>query len=156
VVSQRVHIFNTTLRENLRMASPQSSDEQIADALKQVDLHVLLEGEGLNAWLGEGGRQLSGGEQRRLGLARALLHDAPLWLLDEPTEGLDAETEHHILALLHKHCDNKTLLLVTHRLQGLDNLDRICVMEEGEIIEQGDHQTLAAAQGRYARFLART
>lgn len=156
VVSQRVHIFNTTLRENLRMASPQSSDEQIADALKQVDLHVLLEGEGLNAWLGEGGRQLSGGEQRRLGLARALLHDAPLWLLDEPTEGLDAETEHHILALLHKHCDNKTLLLVTHRLHGLDNLDRICVMEEGEIIEQGDHQTLAAAQGRYARFLART
>lgn len=156
VVSQRVHIFNTTLRENLRMASPQSSDEQIADALKQVDLHVLLEGEGLNAWLGEGGRQLSGGEQRRLGLARALLHDAPLWLLDEPTEGLDAETEHHILALLHKHCDNKTLLLVTHRLHGLDNLDRICVMEEGEIVEQGDHQTLAAAQGRYARFLART
>ena len=156
VVSQRVHIFNTTLRENLRMASPQSSDEQIAGALKQVDLHVLLEGEGLNAWLGEGGRQLSGGEQRRLGLARALLHDAPLWLLDEPTEGLDAETEHHILALLHKHCDNKTLLLVTHRLHGLDNLDRICVMEEGEIVEQGDHQTLAAAQGRYARFLART
>ena len=156
VVSQRVHIFNTTLRENLRMASTQRSDEQIADALKQVDLHVLLEGEGLNAWLGEGGRQLSGGEQRRLGLARALLHDAPLWLLDEPTEGLDAETEHHILALLHKYCENKTLLLVTHRLHGLDNLDRICVMEEGEIVEQGDHQTLAAAQGRYTRFLART
>lgn len=155
VVSQRVHIFNTTLRENLRMASPQSSDEQIAEVLRQVDLHVLLEGEGLNAWLGEGGRQLSGGEQRRLGLARALLHNAPLWLLDEPTEGLDAETEQHILALLHKYCQNKTLLLVTHRLHGLENLDRICVMEEGEIVEQGDHQTLAAAQGRYARFLAR-
>ncbi|AVF33882.1 heme ABC transporter ATP-binding protein/permease CydC [Rahnella sikkimica] len=155
VVSQRVHVFNTTLRENLRMASPKCSDEQIADVLKQVDLHVLLEKEGLNAWLGEGGRQLSGGEQRRLGLARALLHDAPLWLLDEPTEGLDAETEQHILALLHKHCQNKTLLLVTHRLHGLENLDRICVMEEGQIVEQGDHQTLAAAQGRYARFLSR-
>ncbi|WP_037036580.1 cysteine/glutathione ABC transporter ATP-binding protein/permease CydC [Rahnella sp. WP5] len=155
VVSQRAHVFNTTLRENLRMASPQSTDEQIADALKQVDLHVLLENEGLNAWLGEGGRQLSGGEQRRIGLARALLHDAPLWLLDEPTEGLDAETEQHILALLHKHCQNKTLLLVTHRLHGLEALDRICVMEEGQIVEQGDHQTLAAAQSRYARFLAR-
>ncbi|PKE31537.1 cysteine/glutathione ABC transporter ATP-binding protein/permease CydC [Rahnella sp. AA] len=155
VVSQRVHVFNTTLRENLRMASPECSDEQIADVLKQVDLHVLLENEGLNAWLGEGGRQLSGGEQRRLGLARALLHDAPLWLLDEPTEGLDAETEQHILALLRKHCQNKTLLLVTHRLHGLETLDRICVMEEGQIVEQGDHPTLAAAQGRYARFLTR-
>lgn len=155
VVSQRVHVFNTTLRENLRIASPKCSDEQITDVLKQVDLHVLLENEGLNAWLGEGGRQLSGGEQRRLGLARALLHDAPLWLLDEPTEGLDAETEQHILALLHKHCQNKTLLLVTHRLHGLEALDKICVMEEGQIVEQGGHQTLAAAQGRYARFLSR-
>ncbi|THD49218.1 cysteine/glutathione ABC transporter ATP-binding protein/permease CydC [Enterobacteriaceae bacterium ML5] len=155
VVSQRVHIFNNTLRENLRMASPQRSDDQLAQALRQVDLHVLLEDEGLNAWLGEGGRQLSGGEQRRLGLARALLHNGLLWLLDEPTEGLDAETENHILALLHKHCENKTLLLVTHRLQGLENLDRICVMEEGEIVEQGDHPTLAASHGRYARFLAR-
>lgn len=156
VVSQRAHVFNTTLRENLRMAAPQSTDEQIANALKQVDLHVLLENEGLNAWLGEGGRQLSGGEQRRIGLARALLHDAPLWLLDEPTEGLDAETEQHILALLHKHCQNKTLLLVTHRLHGLETFDRICVMEEGQIVEQGDHPTLIAAQGRYARFLSRT
>nr|WP_129952473.1 cysteine/glutathione ABC transporter ATP-binding protein/permease CydC [Rahnella sp. RFA10(1/100)] len=155
VVSQRAHVFNNTLRENLRLAAPQSTDEQIAEALRQVDLHKLLENEGLNAWLGEGGRQLSGGEQRRIGLARALLHNAPLWLLDEPTEGLDAETEQHILALLHKHCQNKTLLLVTHRLHGLEALDRICVMEEGQIVEQGDHQTLAAAQSRYARFLAR-
>lgn len=156
VVSQRAHVFNTTLRENLRMASPNCTDEQIAEVLRQVDLHVLLENEGLNAWLGEGGRQLSGGEQRRIGLARALLHDAPLWLLDEPTEGLDAETEQHILALLHKHCQNKTLLLVTHRLHGLETFDRICVMEEGQIVEQGDHASLIAAQGRYARFLSRT
>jgi ATP-binding cassette subfamily C protein CydC len=156
VVSQRAHVFNTTLRENLRMASPQCTDEQIAEALRQVDLDVLLKNEGLNAWLGEGGRQLSGGEQRRIGLARALLHDAPLWLLDEPTEGLDAETEQHILALLHKHCQNKTLLLVTHRLHGLETFDRICVMEEGQIVEQGDHASLIAAQGRYARFLSRT
>ncbi|MCL9642050.1 cysteine/glutathione ABC transporter ATP-binding protein/permease CydC [Rahnella victoriana] len=156
VVSQRAHVFNTTLRENLRMAAPHCTDEQIADVLRQVDLDVLLENEGLNAWLGEGGRQLSGGEQRRIGLARALLHDAPLWLLDEPTEGLDAETEQHILALLHKHCQNKTLLLVTHRLHGLETFDRICVMEEGQIVEQGDHASLIAAQGRYARFLSRT
>lgn len=155
VVSQRVHIFNNTLRENLRMAAPNSSDAELVSALKAVDLHALLEGEGLNAWLGEGGRQLSGGEQRRLGLARGLLHNAPLWLLDEPTEGLDAETERHILALLHKHCHGRTLILVTHRLYGLENMDKICVMEEGQIVEQGSHQTLIDLAGRYARFRAR-
>ncbi|WP_459176065.1 heme ABC transporter ATP-binding protein/permease CydC [Ewingella americana] len=155
VVSQRVHIFNNTLRENLLMASPHSSDAELASSLEAVDLHALLEGEGLNAWLGEGGRQLSGGEQRRLGLARGLLHNAPLWLLDEPTEGLDAETERHILALLRKHCHNRTLILVTHRLYGLENMHKICVMEEGHIVEQGDHQTLMTLAGRYARFHAR-
>ncbi|TPG65130.1 heme ABC transporter ATP-binding protein/permease CydC [Ewingella americana] len=155
VVSQRVHIFNNTLRENLLMASPHSSDAELASSLEAVDLHALLEGEGLNAWLGEGGRQLSGGEQRRLGLARGLLHNAPLWLLDEPTEGLDAETERHILALLRKHCHNRTLILVTHRLYGLENMHKICVMEEGHIVEQGDHQTLMTLAGRYARFRAR-
>lgn len=156
VVSQRIHVFNTTLRNNLRMAAPESSDEELINALKQVDLHNLLEDQGLNAWLGEGGRQLSGGEQRRLGLARALLHDAPLWLLDEPTEGLDAETEHHILTLLHQHCQNKTLILVTHRLHGLENMDQICVMEEGQIVEQGSHQSLLANPGHYAHFLQRS
>ncbi len=155
VVSQRVHIFNTTLRENLRMVAPASSDEQLVKALEAVDLQALLAGDGLNSWLGEGGRQLSGGEQRRLGLARAILHDAPLWLLDEPTEGLDAETERHILALLRQHCEKKTLILITHRLYGLENMDKICVMEEGQIVEEGTHHALIGMAGRYARFRAR-
>ncbi|MBF6635654.1 cysteine/glutathione ABC transporter ATP-binding protein/permease CydC [Rouxiella silvae] len=133
VMSQRVHVFNSTLRDNLLLAAPDSSDEQVAAALRQVELDSLLENQGLNAWLGEGGRQLSGGEQRRLGLARALLHDAPLWILDEPTEGLDAETERHILALLDTHCKNKTLLMITHRLTGLEKMDRVCVMDAGQI-----------------------
>jgi ATP-binding cassette subfamily C protein CydC len=134
VLSQRVHVFNSTLRDNLLLAAPSSSDDSLAEALRQVELGSLLDDAGLNAWLGEGGRQLSGGELRRLGLARALLHDAPLWILDEPTEGLDAETEHHILALINNHCKNKTLLMITHRPTGLDKMDRICIMDAGKII----------------------
>lgn len=155
VVSQRVHIFSSTLRENLRIAAPEADDENLKRVLQQVGLDKLLENEGLNAWLGEGGRQLSGGEQRRLGIARALLHQAPLLLLDEPTEGLDAETEQQILALLRQHCHGKTLILVTHRLYGLEHFDRICVMDGGQIVEQGHHAALMSQQGRYAQFRQR-
>jgi len=156
VVSQRVHLFNQTLRDNLLLAAPGSSDAELAAVLKQVGLETLLTTrEGLNAWLGEGGRQLSGGELRRLAIARALLHDAPIMLLDEPTEGLDAETEQHILALLARVTAHKTVILVTHRLQGLDKVDRICVMDQGEIIEQGNHRELISKGGRYWHFQQR-
>ncbi|MFP1739874.1 heme ABC transporter ATP-binding protein/permease CydC [Lonsdalea quercina] len=152
VVPQRVHLFSDTLRQNLRLAAPEASDEVLTQVLQQVGLAHLLEQEGLNAWLGEGGRQLSGGEQRRIGLARALLHPAPLILLDEPTEGLDAETEQRMLQLLREHCKDKTLLVITHRLRGLESMDRLCVMDGGQIVEQGDHQTLMAQRGRYWQF----
>lgn len=149
VVSQRVHIFSATLRDNLLLADPEASDAQLSEALRAVGLERLLDDRALDAWLGDGGRPLSGGEQRRLGIARALLHRAPLLLLDEPTEGLDAETERQILALLRQHCAQKSLLLVTHRLQGLPQMDRICVMDEGSIVEQGRHESLLQARGRY-------
>ncbi|WP_370548434.1 cysteine/glutathione ABC transporter ATP-binding protein/permease CydC [Edwardsiella tarda] len=149
VVSQRVHIFSATLRDNLLLADPEASDAQLSEALRAVGLERLLDDRALDAWLGDGGRPLSGGEQRRLGIARALIHRAPLLLLDEPTEGLDAETERQILALLRQHCAQKSLLLVTHRLQGLAQMDRICVMDEGSIVEQGRHESLLQARGRY-------
>lgn len=153
VVPQRVHVFSHTLRENLLMAKEQASDEELKHVLQQVGLGQLLENdEGLNAWMGDGGRQLSGGEQRRLGLARALLHNAPLVLLDEPTEGLDADTEQQILALLHQHCQGKAVLMITHRLHGLDKMDKICVMDGGKIVETGTHASLLQQQGHYAKF----
>jgi ATP-binding cassette subfamily C protein CydC len=102
--------------------------------------------------LGEGGRQLSGGEQRRLGIARALLQDAPLMLLDEPTEGLDAATEQNILALLRDLGAGKTMITVTHRLQGLEHMDGIYVMNQGRFSEQGGYQALMEKQGRFFHF----
>lgn len=155
VVPQRVHLFSATLRDNLLLAAPGAADDVLSAMLAKVGLHKLLEDEGLNSWLGEGGRQLSGGELRRLAIARALLHDAPLMLLDEPTEGLDATTERQILDLLAKEMQDKTLLMVTHRLRGLADFDQIIVMDNGKIIEQGSHAELLAKQGRYYQFKQR-
>lgn len=155
VVPQRVHLFSATLRDNLLLASPTAMDETLAAVLTQVGLEKLLEESGLNSWLGEGGRQLSGGELRRLAVARALLHDAPMLLLDEPTEGLDATTESQILDLLERVTQGKTVLMVTHRLRGLSRFDRIIVMDNGQIIEQGNHTALLAKQGRYYQFKQR-
>ncbi|HAT2610452.1 TPA: cysteine/glutathione ABC transporter ATP-binding protein/permease CydC [Kluyvera intermedia] len=155
MVPQRVHLFSATLRDNLLLAAPQASDEILTEVLNRTGLEKLLDDSGLNAWLGEGGRQLSGGELRRLAIARALLHDAPLVLLDEPTEGLDAATESQILELLEEVMQGKTVLMVTHRLRGLSRFDQIIVMDNGQIIEQGNHAALMAKQGRYYQFKQR-
>ncbi|EBN3568654.1 cysteine/glutathione ABC transporter ATP-binding protein/permease CydC [Salmonella enterica subsp. enterica serovar Enteritidis] len=155
VVPQRVHLFSATLRDNLLLAAPNASDEALSDMLRHVGLENLLEDSGLNSWLGEGGRLLSGGELRRLAIARALLHDAPLMLLDEPTEGLDATTESEMLELLADVMREKTVLMVTHRLRGLARFDQIIVMDDGRIIERGTHAELLAGQGRYYQFKQR-
>ena len=156
VVPQRIHVFNNTLRANLHIGDMQTTDTQLNAVLSQVGLDNLLENDqGLNGWIGEGGRQLSGGEQRRLGIARALLHNAPFLLLDEPTEGLDADTEQHILTLLREVGRNRTMLIITHRLQGLEHMDTLCVMDDGQIAEQGTHDALLARRGRYYQFVNR-
>ena len=133
-LSQRVHIFSQTLRDNLLMGNPQATDEQLKLVLEQVELAYLLQEQDLDLWLGEGGRPLSGGEQRRLGLARVLLNNAELVLLDEPTEGLDRETEQQILMLIFAHCQARTLLMITHRLQGLERFDRVYRIDNGQLL----------------------
>ncbi len=143
-LTQRVHVFSDTLRQNLQFASAVNIlDEKMIEVLNQVGLGKLLEKEqGLDIWLGDGGRPLSGGEQRRLGLARILLNDAPILLLDEPTEGLDRETERQILRLILAHAENKTLIMVTHRLTAIEQFDELCVIDEAKLIEKGTYAEL--------------
>ena len=158
-LTQRVHVFSDTLRQNLQFASADEiSDEKMIEVLHQVGLSKLLEQEekGLNLWLGDGGRPLSGGEQRRLGLARILLNNAPILLLDEPTEGLDRETERHILRLILQHAENKTLIMVTHRLSSIEQFDKICVIDNGRLIEEGDYNSLITKEnGFFKRLIER-
>ena len=143
-LTQRVHVFSDTLRNNLQLANPAPlSDEKMVAVLQQVGLEKLVNQEqGLDLWLGDGGRPLSGGEQRRLGLARVLLNDAPILLLDEPTEGLDRETERHILQAILAHSVGKTLIMVTHRLTAIEQFDQLVVIDNSRLIEQGSYSEL--------------
>ena len=158
-LTQRVHVFSDTLRQNLQFASADKiSDEKMMEVIHQVGLSKLLEqeGKGLDLWLGDGGRPLSGGEQRRLGLARILLNNAPILLLDEPTEGLDRETERQILRLILQHAENKTLIMVTHRLSSIEQFDKICVIDNGRLIEEGDYNSLITKEnGFFKRLIER-
>ncbi len=165
-VSQRIYLFSGTLRSNLTLAQPdvaesatgaaQKATENINDqlliaVLEKVGLSVLTQVENpLDIWIGEGGRQLSGGEQRRIGVARVLLRDAPLLLLDEPTEGLDKRTEREILALLFEFARNKSVLMISHRLTAMTKMDKIHLMEDGVLRVSGRHTDLLAKDEYYA------
>lgn len=130
VMPQRIHVFSATFRDNLRIAREQASDEVLMNILGRVGLDHLAGGEDdvLDLWLGQGGIPLSGGEQRRLGLARVLLCDSPLILLDEPTEGLDPDTEERILQVLDDAMQGRTWLMVTHRKAPLALADRVIAL----------------------------
>ncbi|OCG41903.1 heme ABC transporter ATP-binding protein/permease CydC [Gilliamella sp. Bif1-4] len=126
MVPQVITIFSETLRQNLLIGNPNATDQQLIEVLHQVELDKLLTTEqGLDMLIGQGGRTLSGGEIRRIGIARALLHNSPLILMDEPTESLDQRTEQQIIQLIKQTCKNKTLIMVTHRLTDNPLFDRI-------------------------------
>ena len=154
-LTQRVHVFSDSLRNNLQIATHTPiSDEKMMAILQQVGLEKLLQQEqGLDLWLGDGGRPLSGGEQRRLGLARILLNDAPILLLDEPTEGLDRETERKMLQAILAHNTNKTLIMVTHRLTAIEQFDQLVIIDNAKLIEQGTYQDLVNKENGFFKQL---
>jgi ATP-binding cassette subfamily B protein len=152
-VNQDVHLFRDTLRANLLLGDPQASDEKLWAAIRAARLEELIAAlpAGLDTRIGEGGRTLSGGERQRVAVARALLKDAPILLLDEASSAMDPLNERAIQQAIAALEDGRTVVVVAHRLRSIAGADQILVMEAGQIVERGRHDELLALGGLYAR-----
>lgn len=151
-VSHQSYLFKGTVRENLRMAWPDAPDDALWAVLRQVKLAAFLEREqGLDTPLTEQGGNLSGGQRQRLALARALLHDTPVYLFDEATSNIDVESENDIMAEIHALAGRKTVILISHRLANVTVSDNIYVLDGGALAGQGTHEALLRVGGAYAR-----
>jgi ATP-binding cassette, subfamily C, bacterial CydD len=155
-VPQRAHVFHGTLRDNLLMAAPDADDLQLERAIQAAALNLAMARlpKGLDTPLGEHGLGLSGGERQRLSLARAWLRDAPLLLLDEPTQHLDATTAAYIDTSLAKLAEGRTVIRIAHRLDAIRDSEQVAVMAEGRIVETGTAEALRHAHGAFTRLLA--
>jgi ATP-binding cassette subfamily C protein CydC len=152
-VSQRPYLFDTTVYENLRLARRGVTRKQVEQAAIRAEIHDCIKSlpQGYDTMIGEHGLRLSAGERQRLAIARVLIKDAPLLVLDEPTANLDAVSEANILSTLLSIMRSKTTLRITHRLIGMEQLDEILVMDNGAVVERGSHGSLLAQHGAYAR-----
>lgn len=152
MVFQDVYLFKDTIAENIRIGKPDATDEEIIAAAKAAACHdfIMSLPDGYQTMVGEGGSTLSGGEKQRISIARAILSDAPIVFLDEATASLDPENEVLIQYAIDELVKNKTVLVIAHRLQSVMNADDIIVLDEGRIIEEGNHNTLLSKNGRYA------
>ena len=154
-LAQQTHLFNTSIRDNLLLAAPDADQPTVEQACKTVLIHdfIAAQPRGYDTLVGETGVRLSGGQARRVATARALLKDAPLLILDEPTEGVDPETARQIMANIVARVEarQQSLLLITHQLQGLEQMDEILLMATGRVVERGTHQELMAIPGPYQR-----
>ena len=151
-ISHQSYLFKGTVRDNLLMARPNAGEDTLWQVLEQVNLADFLRSEkGLDTVLNEKASNLSGGQRQRLALARALLHDSPVYIFDEATSNIDVESENDIMAEIHQLAKTKTVILISHRLANVVGADNIYVLDKGNIVENGNHDALLATNGAYAK-----
>jgi ATP-binding cassette subfamily B protein len=153
-VGQNVHLFSGTVRQNIAFGRPGAGEADIIAAARAAHAHDFIMGfpAGYDTQVGEHGLQLSGGQRQRIAIARALIKDAPIILLDEATAALDSESERHVQDAIAELCKGRTTIVVAHRLSTIMHADRILVIEGGRICETGRHEELLRRGGRYASF----
>jgi len=151
-ISHQSYLFKGTVRDNLLMGNPEADDKQLWQVLERVNLADFMRSErGLDTLLQEKASNLSGGQCQRLALARALLHDSPVYIFDEATSNIDVESENDIMAEIHRLAKSKTVILISHRLANVTASDNIFVMDKGSVVESGNHETLLKLNKIYAK-----
>ena len=154
-VFQTVYLFEDTIENNIKFGNPDASHEEVVAAAKKAACHdfILSLPEGYQTKIGEGGASLSGGERQRISIARAIIKDAPIIILEEATANVDPENEEALMQAIHSLTKDKTIIMIAHRLKTVEHADQIIVLNQGRIVEQGKHQELLAKQGLYSRFI---
>ena len=154
-VFQSVYLFEDTIANNIRFGKSEASQEEVIEAAKKAACHdfILSLPDGYDTKIGEGGASLSGGERQRISIARAVIKDAPIIILDEATANVDPENEEALMRAIHALTRDKTIIMIAHRLKTVEHADQILVLDQGRIVEQGKHQDLLAKQGIYSKFI---
>lgn len=155
MVFQDVYLFNDTLEANIAFGTAGATHEQVVEAAKRARCHDFISAlpNGYDTIVGEGGASLSGGERQRISIARALLKDAPIVVLDEATASIDPENEQLIQQALTELTRKKTVVVIAHRLATIEHADQILVVEDGTVVQRGTHEELLAQEGVYRRFV---
>ena len=155
MVFQKVYLFHDTVENNIRFGNPTATHEEIVEAAKKARCHDFIEQlpDGYNTVIGEGGSTLSGGEKQRISIARAILKNASIVILDEATASIDPENEHLIQQAISELTVGKTVIVIAHRLATIEHADQILVVDAGQIVQQGTHSELIQQNGLYRRFI---
>jgi len=155
-VFQRVYLFEDTIANNIRFGRPEASMDEVIEAAKKAACHdfIMALPEGYDTVIGEGGATLSGGEKQRIAIARAIMKDAPIIILDEATANVDPENEKELTEAIENLTKQKTIIMIAHRLKTVRNADQILVVDKGRIVQKGRHEELMRQKGIYKNFIS--